>query len=130
MSTWQRIFQQSRVNNGAYNGDSLPVQKWDWPQETWFQKRLRSLRKPATAKISRSAHSINRVAIKNNAMADKGELSMTFSVVPLLLAEEEIRPEARRALAENRLKDAAELLMRDYELSCVEASDLLDVSAC
>jgi hypothetical protein len=122
MSTWQLIFQQSRVNNGAYNGDSLPVQKWDWPEQTWFQKRLRSLRNQATAKTNRSVHS--------NPMADKGGFSMNFSIVPLLLAEEEIPAEARQALAENRLNDAAELLMRDYELSCVEASDLLDVSAC
>jgi len=55
---------------------------------------------------------------------------MTFSVLPLLLAEEEIPAEAREALLQNRLQDAAKLLMQEYGLSCIEASHLLDVSAC
>jgi hypothetical protein len=41
VSSWQLIFQQSKANNGAYYGDRLSAQNWDWPQETWFQKRLR-----------------------------------------------------------------------------------------
>ena len=45
MSSWQLIFMQSKVNNGAYNGDRLFAQNWDWPKETWLQKRLRDLRK-------------------------------------------------------------------------------------
>lgn len=44
MSAWQRIFLQSRVNNGAYEGDRLPAQIWHWPEETWFQKRRNYLR--------------------------------------------------------------------------------------
>lgn len=40
MNPWQLIFLQSRANNGAYNEDGLPAQNWEWPQETWFQKRL------------------------------------------------------------------------------------------
>jgi hypothetical protein len=52
---------------------------------------------------------------------------MTFSIVPLLLVEEEIAPEVRRALVENRLWDAAQLLMREYGLSCTEARALLDM---
>jgi hypothetical protein len=44
MNCWQLIFLQSKVNRGAYDGDRLPTQNWDWPQRTWFQKRLRSLR--------------------------------------------------------------------------------------
>jgi len=55
---------------------------------------------------------------------------MSFSVVPLLRAEQEISTAARQALAENRLQDAAELLMQEYGLSCIEASHLLDVFAC
>jgi hypothetical protein len=43
MGFWQLIFQQSKANNGAYDGDRLPMQNWDWPQGTWFQKRLRYL---------------------------------------------------------------------------------------
>jgi hypothetical protein len=56
--------------------------------------------------------------------------STNFSLIPLLLTGQSISPEARQALRENRLKDAAELLMQEYGLSCVEASDLLGISAC
>lgn len=31
MTSWKLIFLQSRVNNGAYDGDHLPAQNWDWP---------------------------------------------------------------------------------------------------
>jgi len=55
---------------------------------------------------------------------------MKFSLVPLLLTGQSISTEARRALRENRLKDAAEILMEQYGLSCVEAGELVDVSAC
>jgi hypothetical protein len=53
-----------------------------------------------------------------------------FSLVPLLLTEPTIAAEARAALAENRLQDAAGLLMDRYGLSCVEAGQLLDIAAC
>ena len=53
-----------------------------------------------------------------------------FSLVPLLLTGQSISPEARQALRENRLKDAAAILMGQYGLSCVEAGDLLNVPAC
>ena len=56
--------------------------------------------------------------------------SPKLSLVPLLIEEPGIAPEAREALAQNRLQDAAELLMRKYGLSCVEAGQLLDVAAC
>jgi len=63
-------------------------------------------------------------------IAKKDRSPMNLSVVPLLLTEDEIPAEARQALAENRLLDAAELLMHKYGLSCIEASHLLDISAC
>ena len=44
MTSWELIFLQSRVNNGAYDGDHLPAQNWDWPRDTWFQERLYYLR--------------------------------------------------------------------------------------
>ena len=56
--------------------------------------------------------------------------SRKLSLVPLLLAGQSVSPETRRALRENRLKDAAAILMGQYGLSCVEASDLLNVPAC
>ena len=45
MSYWQLVFFQSKVNRGAYDGDRLPRQNWSWPQQTWFQERLRYIRK-------------------------------------------------------------------------------------
>ena len=44
MTSWELIFLQSRVNNGGYDGDDLPAQKWEWPRGTWFQERLNYLR--------------------------------------------------------------------------------------
>ena len=55
---------------------------------------------------------------------------MSFSLVPLLLVNKQIPAEVRKALVENRLQDAAELIMQQYGLDCIEASHLLDVSAC
>jgi len=45
MNSWRLIFLLSRANNGVYNGDRLPTQNWHWPEGTWFQERLRYLRK-------------------------------------------------------------------------------------
>lgn len=59
-----------------------------------------------------------------------GESPQGFSLLPLLLHGQSISSETRRALRENRVKDAAAILMKDYELSCLEAGDLLNVSAC
>jgi len=53
MTAWEWIFSQSRVNYGIYDGDSLPGQHWQWPQATWFQKRLRYLRRARS--VSRRA---------------------------------------------------------------------------
>jgi hypothetical protein len=114
MSPWQLIFRQSRVNNGIYDGDRLPAQVWDWPQGTWLQERLRYL------------HHLPASGSKHG----PGPNSPRLSVVPLLLADEDISTEARRALLENRLNDAAQALMREHGLSCSEAGDLLDVYAC
>jgi hypothetical protein len=55
---------------------------------------------------------------------------MKLSIVPLLITGQSLAPEIRQALRENRLKDAAKLIMQNYGLSCAEAGQLLDVSAC
>lgn len=67
---------------------------------------------------------------KHSMNTKKGWFSKKFSLVPMLLTGESISPEARQALRENRLKDAADILMKEYGLTCVEAGQLLDVSAC
>ena len=57
-------------------------------------------------------------------------MSMKLSLVPLLLSGESLPSEARRALVENRPTDAARLLMRQYELDCREAEELVGASIC
>jgi hypothetical protein len=39
-SYWQLIFLQSKVNGATYKGEALPGQSWDWPKDTYFQRRL------------------------------------------------------------------------------------------
>lgn len=55
---------------------------------------------------------------------------MSLSVVPLLIAGKSISSEARQALRENRMQDAADILMDQYGLNCSEAGQLLDVPVC
>ena len=55
---------------------------------------------------------------------------MKFSLVPMLLTEKSISADARQALGENRIKDAAVILMEEYGLSCDEVNDLLSETAC
>ena len=56
--------------------------------------------------------------------------STNFSLMPLLLTGQSISPEARQALREKRLNDAAVILMEEYGLSCVEAGNLLNITVC
>jgi hypothetical protein len=39
-SYWQRIFLQSKANGAAYTGEELPGRHWDWPKDTYLQRRL------------------------------------------------------------------------------------------
>lgn len=55
MSSWQLIFCQSRVNDGVYYGDQLQGQNWQWPQGTWLQTRLRSMRRGVIRKSVEAA---------------------------------------------------------------------------
>jgi hypothetical protein len=43
-SYWQLIFLQSKVNGAAYNGEELPGRNWDWPKDTYLQRRLQQSR--------------------------------------------------------------------------------------
>jgi hypothetical protein len=40
-SYWQVIFLQSKVNGATYKGEGLPLRGWDWPKNTYLQRRLR-----------------------------------------------------------------------------------------
>ena len=43
MSFWQLIFSQSKANGAPYSGEALPISCWNWPLNTYLQRR-RSLR--------------------------------------------------------------------------------------
>jgi len=43
-SYWQSIFLQSKVNGAAYSGEGLPRRTWNWPKNTYLQRRLRRYR--------------------------------------------------------------------------------------
>jgi len=44
-SPWQIIFMQSKVNGALYRGEELPGYAWNWPKDTYLQRRLRRLRR-------------------------------------------------------------------------------------
>jgi len=72
----------------------------------------------------------NKLLTPDQKSAQTPGSSSNFSLIPLLLTGQSISPEARQALRENRLKDAAVILMEEYGLSCVEAGNLLNITAC
>ena len=129
---WRLIFLQSPANDGWYDENALPMQVWAWPQQTWLKKRLRQLREekkgntgwplPAKSNGAQSSRENGKQA-KQEAGADN------FSLVPLLLAETDLPAETRRALSEGRRREAAELLMQTYGLSCSDAGELAGTSA-
>jgi hypothetical protein len=43
-SFWQIVFAQSKANGALYIGEQLPNRTWDWPKDTYLQRRLRRLR--------------------------------------------------------------------------------------
>jgi hypothetical protein len=42
--TWRRIFLRSAVNGATYRGEQLPRRYWDWPKNTYLQRRLKYLK--------------------------------------------------------------------------------------
>jgi hypothetical protein len=41
-SFWQLVFLQSKVNGAPYNGEALPGRNWEWPKDTYLQRRLQN----------------------------------------------------------------------------------------
>ena len=41
---WQMVFAQSKANGAPYSGEQLPGSNWEWPKDTYFQRRLQKLR--------------------------------------------------------------------------------------
>jgi hypothetical protein len=46
-SSWQLVFLQSKVNGALYRGEQLPNLSWDWPKDTYLQRRLKRLQASA-----------------------------------------------------------------------------------
>jgi hypothetical protein len=40
---WQLVFSQSKVNGAPYSGERLPNLSWEWPKDTYLQRRLKRL---------------------------------------------------------------------------------------
>ncbi len=43
-SFWQLVFSQSKVNGATYSGERLQGYVWNWPTDTFLQRRLRQIR--------------------------------------------------------------------------------------
>jgi hypothetical protein len=43
-SFWQLVFAQSKANGALYIGEELPGRNWEWPRDTYLQRRLRQVR--------------------------------------------------------------------------------------
>jgi len=56
---WQLVFNQSRVNGAEYFGDRLPSNSWEWPKNTFLQKRLHELKK-RRPRSTAETHQANR----------------------------------------------------------------------
>ena len=44
LTFWQLVFSHSRVNGAPYNGDQVEGSSWNWPEDTYLQRRLRQIR--------------------------------------------------------------------------------------
>lgn len=51
MTSWQLIFSQSKANGALYEGETLPTSAWNWPTDTYLQRR-RSLRQRQAVRSS------------------------------------------------------------------------------
>jgi hypothetical protein len=43
-SFWQLVFLQSKVNGAKYEGEQLMGHSWNWPKDTYLQRRLKQIR--------------------------------------------------------------------------------------
>lgn len=49
---WQLVFNQSKVNGAEYFGERLPNNSWDWPKDTFLQKRLNELKRQRVERVT------------------------------------------------------------------------------
>jgi hypothetical protein len=55
-SRWQKVFSLSKVNGAYYDGEKLPTLPWDWPKDTFLQRRREFLKNSRAADPSHSRH--------------------------------------------------------------------------
>lgn len=55
-SPWQSIFLQSKANGAMYNGEQTLGFKWEWPKNTFLQRRLEQLRRYRTSDETANAN--------------------------------------------------------------------------
>jgi hypothetical protein len=60
LSAWQLIFLHSKVNGASYRGEELSQYRWDWPRETYLQKRAKLSQRSANQTVNDSATSLGR----------------------------------------------------------------------
>jgi hypothetical protein len=36
---WLRVFELARVNGAVYEGENLPVRKWEWPKNGYLTRK-------------------------------------------------------------------------------------------
>ena len=53
-SFWQLVFSQSKVNGAPYFGDNLPGRTWNWPKDTYLQRRLQQSKWFQSTEIGRA----------------------------------------------------------------------------
>jgi len=47
------VFYASRLYGGPYLGEHLPQQHWEWPRETWLERRREQMRKEQNEQANR-----------------------------------------------------------------------------
>ena len=60
MNIWESVFTQSPVNDGYYDEDDLPHQRWEWPKATWFQARRDFIREHKQLVAANSARRMGK----------------------------------------------------------------------
>ena len=89
--TWLQVFNNSKVNGAPYRGDYLPAHSWEWPTDTYLQRRLLILRAHAGSEtkmgtpagkekrqdqhICRPAHVLDPVLERRDPLVDKPKKS-------------------------------------------------------
>lgn len=51
-SFWQLVFSQSKMNGSPYHGEELPRHNWEWPDDTYLQRRLSYLKESQSPDLS------------------------------------------------------------------------------